>query len=120
MDNDGDTDFIAASSAGPVYYENDDYFNFSDTSVFDANNTNSLFLSDLDGDYDLDAIFTESASAVIWYENRLTGDSLDFGPRQEVAPLNQSPRDVIAVDIDGDADIALAAMMTKWFGMKTV
>ncbi len=109
MDNDGNTDFITASSLGPIYYENNGYFVYSDL-YFDNNSTNSVFLSDLDNDGDFDPIFTESYSAIIWYENRLTGDSLDFGGRQEIAPLSQDPRDVIAVDIDGDGDSDIAAV----------
>jgi hypothetical protein len=109
MDNDGDNDFITATSSGPLFYENNNYFIYSNL-YFDTNNTNSIFLSDLDSDGDLDPIFTESYSAIIWYENRLTGDSLDFGDRQEIAPLNMDPRDVIAVDIDGDDDADIAAV----------
>jgi hypothetical protein len=109
MDNDGDTDFIAASSQGPIYYKNDGFLNYSDHS-FDNNNTAVPFLCDLDGDGDLDPLFVESFSAIIWYENRLTGDSLDFGDRQGIAPLDMDPRDVLAVDIDGDGDADVAAV----------
>lgn len=109
MDNDGDTDFIAASTLGPISYENNDHFIFSDH-YFDANSTGNLTISDLDSDGDLDPIFTENFSAIIWYENISTGDSLNFGGRQEIALLNMDPRDVIAVDIDGDGDADIAAV----------
>jgi hypothetical protein len=109
IDNDGDNDFIAASSIGPVYYNNNDYFNFSNISI-DNNNTSSVYLVDLDNDGDLDPVFTESFSAIIWYENLLIGDSVSFGPRQEIALLSMDPRDVIAVDIDGDGDADIAAV----------
>jgi hypothetical protein len=109
IDNDGDNDFVSASSLGPVYYNNNDYFIFSNISI-DNNNTSSVYLADLDNDGDLDPVFTESFSAIIWYENILTADSVLFGPRQEIAPLNMDPRDIIAVDIDGDGDADIAAV----------
>jgi len=109
LDNDGDIDFITAKSSGPIYFKNNDYFIYSDSS-FDNSYTTNVYLSDLDGDGDLDPIFTENYSAIIWYENLLTGDSLSFGVRQQIAPLNQDPKDVIATDIDGDGDPDIAAV----------
>ncbi|NOG96878.1 MAG: T9SS type A sorting domain-containing protein [Ignavibacteriae bacterium] len=109
MDNDGDNDFITASSLGPEFYMNNGFFNYSNSSI-DNNNTINVYLSDLDGDNDLDPLFVENFSAIIWYENRLNEVTQDFGPRLEIAPLTMDPRDVIAVDIDGDGDNDAAAI----------
>ena len=109
MDGDGDVDFISATSLGPVFYRNNSQQTFTQES-FGTSNTTSVFLADLDGDGDPDPLFVQSFSSVIWHENRLNGDSLDFGPRREVGVLSMDPRDVIAVDIDGDGDPDVAAV----------
>ncbi len=109
IDNDGDNDFISASTLGPVFYENNGYFNYSNSSI-DNNSTIRICLTDIDGDGDFDPVFIENFSAVIWYENRLNEVTMDFGTREEIAVLNQDPRDVIAADFDGDGDPDIAAV----------
>jgi len=61
----------------------------------------SIFVSDLDGDGDLDMITgDENADEVAWYENDGSGS---FGEKQ-VIDVVQRVRSVYAFDIDGDGD----------------
>jgi len=109
MDNDGDMDFIAASSSGPAFYEFDGFSTFSNLNI-DGNSTTNLDLADLDQDGDPDPIFVETNSAITWFENRLLEASRDCGARQESGGLNRDPRAVVAIDIDGDGDADVAAV----------
>ncbi len=109
LDNDGDTDFLGASTTGPIIYRNNDYYIFSDVQ-FSNNDTKVAQLADLDGDGYLDPIFVESNTALIWYENISVTDSIIFGERQVIDSTVLDYRDVIAVDIDGDNDADIAAV----------
>ncbi|MGH1362963.1 MAG: FG-GAP-like repeat-containing protein [Calditrichia bacterium] len=104
IDNDGDTDFIgAAFGAGASLYENVGHMLYINSPIDNAN-TIAAEIADLNNDNIPDPIFIENFSALVWYQTSLAGDSISFGARQEIAPLNQDPRDVLAADIDGDGD----------------
>ena len=109
LDGDGDMDFTAVGTQGTEAYEHDGYGLFTTRSI-DTPGATAVALADFDGDGDLDAAFCESYSAITWYANESAGTTVDFGPRQEIAPLDQDPRDLVAVDLDGDGDPDLAAV----------
>jgi hypothetical protein len=103
MDNDGDTDFMATTFASPVFLQNNS-FTFSSQNLDSDFRTTSVYLYDLDNDGDADPVFTTPFNLIVWYENRLTADSMDFSQRHVIDTLNQWASDIIVVDLDGDSD----------------
>ncbi|TWT78378.1 FG-GAP repeat protein [Posidoniimonas polymericola] len=80
FDLDGDTDLIATSgiySSPGSWYENDGTGRFTELpSTFWAYNASSVTTADVDGDGDLDAVYS-GAPFLTWQENRLRGDYND-------------------------------------------
>lgn len=111
IDSDGDMDVLSASPADNeiAWYENlDGIGNFGNKNSI----TNSLFstwtvyASDLDNDGDMDVLATSVetfAGEVVWFENL---DGLgNFSEKKIISTEVQSPRSVIAADIDNDGDM---------------
>jgi len=109
LDGDGDMDFTAAGSQGTVAFEHDGHGLFTTRSI-DTPGAKAVAMADFDGDGDLDAAFCEAYSAITWYSNESAGSTVNFGSRQEIATLDQDPRDLVAADLDGDGDPDLAAV----------
>ncbi|CAM3262994.1 T9SS type A sorting domain-containing protein [Aequorivita lipolytica] len=110
-DADGDMDVFSASNGDDevAWHENlDGLGNFGPKNII----TNSLptafavYVADLDNDNDMDVLATgvETFSGeVVWFENL---DGLgSFGGKQTITTEVQSPRSVIAADIDNDGDM---------------
>ncbi len=109
VDGDGDADVFSASEGDHkiAWYENlDGTGSFGPQRVISIvpYSGQSMFLVDLDGDGDIDVLSaSESDQKISWHENL---DGLgSFGPRQIISPAANSPRCVVAADVDGDGDI---------------
>ncbi len=111
-DLDGDNDMDVLTSANGIgktlsWFENLDGLGTYSTEIIIANNDSGVeevFMSDLDGDNDLDVLFvTPVQNLVAWHENL---DGLgNFGSEQIITDGNGFVRAVFAVDLDNDDDI---------------
>lgn len=110
-DGDGDMDVFSASNGDNevAWHENlDGLGNFGPKNII----TNSLptafavYAADLDNDNDIDVLATSVETfggEIVWFENL---DGLGgFGEKQIITTEVQSPRSVIAADIDNDGDM---------------
>ena len=124
LDGDLDLDVLATSRDDDtvVWYENTDGLGtFADRRVvtFGQNAPLQVRAADLDGDLDLDVLVcSRDDDRVSWYEN-LDGAG-NFGPGLVISFAVDTPRDVIAADIDGDLDLDVAAVgsgdgLVRWF-----
>ncbi len=115
LDGDGDVDVISGSFNDDkiAWYENTDGMgSFSSQQMISvsADGVLSVFVSDVDGDGDLDVLsgsYFDGKTA--WYEN--TDGAGTFGEQQIIAnPVDQS-RAVFAADFDGDGDTDVLAAL---------
>ncbi len=115
VDNDGDSDVFSASPGDNevAWYQNlDGLGNFgpknSITNTLESSWT--VHAADLDNDGDVDVLSTFTGvfdGEIVWFEN-LDGTG-DFGEQQTISIEVQSPRSVIAADIDNDGDMDVIA-----------
>ena len=115
LDGDGDFDILTVFLDGNfreiVWYENiDGLGNFDPAQVVDLPPTvpNEVFPSDIDGDGDLDIIFTSENSVfenrIGWLEN--TDGQGNFGPQQLFSENDvRGANHIQTADIDGDGDL---------------
>ena len=109
LDGDGDSDVLSASELDDkiAWYENlDGAGSFGPQQVITASADGawSVFAADLDGDEDLDVLSASwQDDKIAWYEN-LDGAGT-FGPFQWISSASDRPRDVFAMDFDGDGDM---------------
>ncbi len=69
-----------------------------------ADNANTVFAADIDGDGDMDVLSSSANDDKIsWYEN--TNGLGDFSSQQVISTAADNPYSVFAADIDGDGDI---------------
>ncbi len=107
LDGDGDMDIVIAKYSILMWVENlgDGSFSTPDTIINEQRSMQSVFLSDLDEDNDLD-IITESNSTnpndqVVWFQNDGEGN---FSSKMIISSSIESGHCVFATDIDGDGD----------------
>ncbi len=128
IDGDNDIDIIVSGStineSAIAWFENlDGLGNFGNSnSILPEDfefSVDSVYLEDIDGDFDLDILFTASGEYdVAWLENI---DGLgNFGPPIQISDFQNDPRAIIAKDIDGDGDndVIVAASFNNainWF-----
>ncbi len=122
LDGDGDIDLIVLFSQeyeAIVGFENDGHGNFTPRTLFEANSpsfgSTGLELADLDGDGDLDCLFTNGDTldkfqlrpfhGVHWLEN-VGNWKFDY---HHLATLPGAVR-AIAADLDSDGDLDIAAV----------
>ncbi len=115
VDGDGDTDVLTASSGDNeiAWFENlDGLGNFGPKNTI----TNTLvdawtvYAADLDNDGDIDVLATSTepfGGEIVWFEN-LDGQG-NFSAKKTISTQVQSPRSVIAADIDNDGDMDVIA-----------
>ncbi|MEM7308363.1 MAG: FG-GAP-like repeat-containing protein [Planctomycetota bacterium] len=128
LDGDGDRDVLAAAdviiggSDRIVYYNNLDgegVFGGEFTITTDVNRPNSVGAADLDGDGDLDVLFSSQlVPKIAWMENN--GVGLFFPAEQVVTTELSEPEAVVAADLDLDGDLdavvaARAADRVAWY-----
>ena len=115
LDNDGDVDILTYATVERVFtsyngqvswYENDGTGSFSEPQIItEQRAAGDIYPADLDGDADLDLVFSLGVEGTLWYENDGSGQ---FGEAQTVAgPLDIDPylfSSVYAADLDGDGD----------------
>ena len=116
LDGDGDLDVLSASTEDDkiAWYENrlndginNDFNPTQQVISTTADEANSVFAADLDGDGDQDVLSASYGDDTIaWYENRLNdGINNDFNPTQQViSTAADGALSVHAADIDGDGD----------------
>jgi hypothetical protein len=70
-----------------------------------------VLAADLDGDGDTDVVGSgdQAGSQFAWYENN--GDSLPAFTERIVLTTGESPKSVLATDVDGDGDVDLVASL---------
>ena len=114
IDADGDIDIIIAENASPqhivAWYENTDgagTFSAKQIITNQVNSPSNIYISDIDGDTDLDVLSSSRGDGIIaWYEN--TDGQATFGPQQIITTASFSSTtqyiEVIAGDLDGDDD----------------
>ena len=119
MDGDGDMDIVSASrnDSDIDWYDNNGNANptWTARSVFDDGfDQVSVFVSDMDGDGDMDVVAAQNGDDTIsWHENSSTNYVLKFPPSADtdiVSGLDSSSsangaRSVFAADMDGDGDM---------------
>ncbi|MGK4567116.1 FG-GAP repeat domain-containing protein [Flavobacterium sp. 3HN19-14] len=103
MDNDGDTDIIASLRTDNqiVWYKNlNGLGNFSDENVIvsNAEETNSVLVTDINGDNTNDIVYTET-NEIGWFSNDGSGN---FSNPQVITNKAFNVRSVITADLDGD------------------
>ncbi|MEO7978893.1 T9SS type A sorting domain-containing protein [Flavobacterium sp.] len=104
IDHDGDKDIISASAYDKqvVWYKNlDGLGTFSDENILvsNANETNSVLVTDINNDSKVDIVYT-SKNEIGWMSN--TTGLGDFSNQQVITNKAFGVRSVITADIDGD------------------
>ncbi|MCZ4317736.1 T9SS type A sorting domain-containing protein [Aequorivita viscosa] len=115
IDNDGDMDIFSASPGNNevAWYENLDAlgnFGPKNTITNTLENAWTVFAADLDNDGDIDVLATSVETfggEIVWFEN-LDGQG-NFSTKNTISTEVQSPRSVIAADIDNDGDMDVIA-----------
>ncbi len=111
IDGDGDLDLLSASTVDNTlaWYENmDGMGNYSKPNVISnfADEANSVFAADVDGDGDMDVISgSKGDNTVAWYEN-VNGDGTSWN-YYDVSRAAINVTSVHAADMDSDGDIDL-------------
>lgn len=98
-------------------------FNLSKAQIFDgtenvitdsletSDGPQSVFSADLDGDGDMDVLFTSRFdNKIAWYKNDGSGN---FGVQQIISVSVKFAEQVIAVDLDGDKDLDILSMCSN-------
>ena len=119
IDGDGDVDVFSASFGDDkiAWYENIDglgNFGLEQIISINADGATSVYTADIDGDGDLDVIYTSRyGSKLAWFEN-INGQGV-FSNEQVVT--NVITKGIEASDVDGDGDIDLisGAEKVRWY-----
>ena len=108
LDGDEDLDVLSASSRDDkiAWYENTNGqggFGPQRVITTSADQAQSVYAADLDGDGDLDVLSASYRdNKIAWYEN--TDGQGGFGPQQLITTLAEGALSVYAFDMDGDGD----------------
>ena len=109
VDGDGDIDVLSASILDDkiAWYENTDglgSFGSEQVITTAADNAQSVFAADVDGDGDIDVLSASlSDDKIAWYEN--TDGLRSFGLEHVITATAAGALSVFAADVDGDGDI---------------
>ncbi|MEC3906155.1 T9SS type A sorting domain-containing protein [Tamlana sp. 2201CG12-4] len=109
IDGDGDMDVVSSSKTDDIiaWYENmDGLGGFGNQQIIStsSNNPNSIFVSDIDGDFDMDVVASSIIdNKIVWFEN--TNGLGNFGLENIITTDVYSPTSVFVSDIDGDNDM---------------
>ncbi|MCG8455155.1 MAG: VCBS repeat-containing protein, partial [Holophagales bacterium] len=107
LDGDGDTDLVGIGGGRVVYALNDgDGASWTSTDLANGSRLRQIELADLDGDTDLDVVYTDfDEDRAYWFRNNLD-TSGSFAARRTVASASGADG-VVAADLDGDTDLDL-------------
>lgn len=110
LNGDGHIDILSASYSDDkiAWYKNEDGLgNFSDQKVITTSTQElqTIFVSDLDGDNDMDILSASSSDdKIAWYEN-IDGYGSKFSSQNIISDSADGAYSVISTDIDGDNDM---------------
>ena len=113
MDGDGDLDIVSASQGDNTiaWYENDGAadptWSASDIAT-DANGARGVYVSDMDGDGDLDIVSaSKNDNTIAWYKNDGAADPT--WSATDIATSAEGAYDVHVADMDGDGDLDIVS-----------
>jgi hypothetical protein len=122
VDGDGDTDALSAATYAHqiAWYKNTDGAGSFGPPLAIATTSDiahSVVAADVDGDGDIDALTAThgvglAPDRIDWYEN--TDGAGSFGSPQSIAMINNRPRELFVVDLDGDGDVDV--LSANWDG----
>jgi len=120
MDNDGDTDIVAASSTDVRYYKNNGSGVFSENTVGVKSTVNPLRLADIDNDGWLDvAGLVYSATAnIYWWKNNHNDTFTEQTAVAVGGNSYSSDFDIADMDNDGDLDMIASGDTSHTFYLK--
>ena len=113
IDSDGDLDIVSASQNDDTiaWYENDGAadptWSASDIAT-DANGARGVYVSDMDGDGDLDIVSaSKNDNTIAWYKNDGAADPT--WSATDIATSAEGAYDVHVADMDGDGDLDIVS-----------
>ena len=113
IDGDGDMDVLSASGSDDkiAWYQNTDgQGTFSSEQIIstNANNAQSVYAADFDGDGDMDVLSASYIDdKIAWYQN--TDGQGTFSSEQIISTNTTNPTAAYAADVDGDGDMDVLA-----------
>ncbi|MCW9037213.1 VCBS repeat-containing protein, partial [Altibacter sp.] len=116
IDGDGDIDIVVTVIPNGVeWFKNTDglgNFILGQNVSTDHDVIRAAFLSDIDGDNDLDVfVASQNDGKIVWYEN--TDGLGTFGPQQLIGNISIGVQSIHGTDFDGDTDIDLVMVNTS-------
>jgi hypothetical protein len=119
FDNDGDVDLMAVGYLNNMFYRNDGNDIYTPVDVFSTNNSfggEECRAVDLDGDSDLDVVYTEGVgNRISWLENQGGGN---FAYRLVHSLVDA--KGVHAVDYDFDGDMDVVSVTVETFSLSAI
>jgi hypothetical protein len=113
FDNDGDVDLMAVGYFNVYFYRNDGNGQFTTIKVFSTNNSfggEEMRAVDMDGDGDMDVVYTEGVgNRISWLENQGGGN---FVYRLVHSLIDAKGVHAVDYDFDGDMDVVSVTVET--------